>query len=467
MAARENQGLQIALIIFVILTIMLIVTSYFVFSSYTKERDRANSLAKSKSDADTASSKAIAETEDIKLLIGGDPKLTVENVKETGLADMQTHGEGLPESKQNYRALVLHMSDKLREYEAMNTKLAAETKDLTDKLKANQDAALAEVAQYKSKLDATAADLEGERTKFGAARSEISGQLDQLSGKFQTTQAEREKLQQQSAGQIASLSTELKQSEELRRRLQEKEAAEEKANEYPDGAVTRVNQRTRLVWLNVGSADGLRNQTSFVIVAPEDGNPIKSTPKAKIQVVKVTADHQAEARIVEDNLSNPIMPGDHIFSTVWDAGRREHFALAGRMDLDGDGGDDRQLVQDLVTLNGGIIDAHVNDQGEKTGLMTVDTKYLVIGTRPEDNSKDVEGFSAMITEAEKLGVKQMNVDEFLDYMGYKGQERTVNLGRFANPSDFKPRLPEDVQRTIRGTGQPREQRIERGVGPRQ
>jgi hypothetical protein len=162
MAARENQGLQIALIIFVILTIMLIVTSYFVFSSYTKERDRANSLAKSKSDSDSAASKAITEAEDFKLLIGGDPKLTIDNVKETGLADMQTHGEGLPESKQNYRALVLHMSDKLREYEAMNTKLTAETKDLTDKLKANQDASLAEVAQYKSKLDATAADLEGE-----------------------------------------------------------------------------------------------------------------------------------------------------------------------------------------------------------------------------------------------------------------------------------------------------------------
>ena len=40
MAARENQGLHIALIIFVILTIMLIVTTYIFFSNFQQERDK-------------------------------------------------------------------------------------------------------------------------------------------------------------------------------------------------------------------------------------------------------------------------------------------------------------------------------------------------------------------------------------------------------------------------------------------
>jgi hypothetical protein len=71
----------------------------------------------------------------------------------------------------------------------------------------------------------------------------------------------------------------------------------------------------------------------------------------------------------------------------------------------------------------------------------------------------------MITEAQKLGVKTMLVAEFLDYTGYKGGDRTVNLGRFANPSDFKPRLPEDVQRTIRGSGQSTEERKPRSTAP--
>ncbi len=38
MAARENQGLQIALIIFVMLTIVLSVTTYIFFDNYKKEK---------------------------------------------------------------------------------------------------------------------------------------------------------------------------------------------------------------------------------------------------------------------------------------------------------------------------------------------------------------------------------------------------------------------------------------------
>jgi uncharacterized protein (UPF0333 family) len=464
MAARENQGLQIALIIFVILTIILIVTTYMFFSSYSQERDRAKSLAEAKTTADSAASKAIADAEEIKLTLGGDPSQSADAAKETAKTDMQTYGEGLAESKQNYRALVQHLSEKLREYEAMNTKLTAETKELNEKLGTNEQASQAEVAKYKSEVDKTATDLQGERTKFGAARTEITGQMEQLATKFQTASGEREKLAQQSAGQIAALSGDLKRNEELLSRLRDKEAAEAKANEYPDGEVTRINQRTRLVWINVGPADGLRNQTSFVVVAPEDGNPVKSKPKGKISVVRLTEDHQAEALIIEDDLSNPIMPGDHIFSTVWDAGRHEHFALVGKMDIDADGSDDRQLVHDLITLNGGIVDAEVLE-GVKSGNMSIETKYLVQGDRPDAESKDLGGYSDMITESQKLGVKTMLVAEFLDYMGYKGGDRTVNLGRFANPSDFKPRLPEDVQRTIRGSGQSTEQRKPRGPAP--
>jgi hypothetical protein len=466
MAARENQGLQIALIIFVILTIILIVTTYMFFSSYSQERDRAKSLAEKASASDTAASKANTEAEEIKTMLGGDPSQTAEAAKETAKTDMQTYGEGLAESKQNYRALVQHLGEKLREYEAMNTKLTAETKDLTAKLATNEQASQAAMAKYKAEVDKTATDLDGERKKFGSARTEITGQMEQLASKFQTASGEREKQAQQSASQIAALAADLKKSEEQLQRKNDQEALDAKANEYPDGEVTRINQRTRLVWINVGPADGLRTQTSFVVVAPEDGNPIKSEPKAKINVVRLTEDHQAEALIVEDDLSNPIMPGDHIFSTVWDAGKQEHFALVGKIDVDADGSDDRQMVHDLITLNGGIIDAEVLE-GVKSGSMTLNTKYLVEGDAPDAESKDLGGFSDMKTEAQKLGVKTIRVDEFLKYMGYKGADRTIKLGRFANPSDFKARLPEDVQRTIRGSGQSTENRKPRGTAPRQ
>ena len=70
MAARENQGLQIALIIFVMLTIVLIVTTYLFFSNYSDQRDKAKALAQDNSDKDTKMRQAIAETDDLKNLVG-------------------------------------------------------------------------------------------------------------------------------------------------------------------------------------------------------------------------------------------------------------------------------------------------------------------------------------------------------------------------------------------------------------
>ena len=44
MAARENQGLQIALIIFVMLTIVLIVTTFLFFRNYQEAQEKNKAL---------------------------------------------------------------------------------------------------------------------------------------------------------------------------------------------------------------------------------------------------------------------------------------------------------------------------------------------------------------------------------------------------------------------------------------
>ena len=44
----------------------------------------------------------------------------------------------------------------------------------------------------------------------------------------------------------------------------------------------------------------------------------------------------AEARIVEDRISDPIMPGDKVYTPVWGPGEQRRFALTGFLDVDGD-----------------------------------------------------------------------------------------------------------------------------------
>ena len=234
---------------------------------------------------------------------------------------------------------------------------------------------------------------------------------------------------------------------------EEKDEADEKANEYPDGKVTRVNQRT---------AAGLAQRRHRPTVcatrrrswssAPRTAIRSSREPKALIQVVRITGHHQAEARIVEDDLSNPIMPGDKIFSIVWEAGRPEHFALAGKMDIDGDG-DERPAADSRPDHRSTAASStpRSTDDGEKTGNMTINTKYLVLGDTPGDESANLRRLQRDARRGRRSSASRtMDVDEFLEYMGYQGQERTVNLGRFAKPTDFKPRSPGGVQRDHAG-----------------
>jgi len=104
-----------------------------------------------------------------------------------------------------------------------------------------------------------------------------------------------------------------------------------------------------------------------------------------------------------------------------------------------------------------VIDEEVDVDGKKSGEMSINTKYLILGDEPKagsrENSKStlLDSWTAIRTEAQTLGVKIINVNDFLDYMGYKSEERTVNLGNRAKGSDFKARLPDGVQRVAPGS----------------
>ena len=62
--------------------------------------------------------------------------------------------------------------------------------------------------------------------------------------------------------------------------INDEKSRETKANEVADGKVTWVNQRSRTVWINLGSDDGLRRQTSFSVFSSDDGR-IRSTSIAR------------------------------------------------------------------------------------------------------------------------------------------------------------------------------------------
>ncbi len=450
MASRESQGLQIALILFVLMTIALSVTTFLYYRKSEEKIREAAAAREAQSRDQRAAEQALFQVQALKSMIGwGDtgtdglddmPGMD-ENMQEIIKAfreDMAAYGEGLPEEDRNYRNLPRNMETAIRERNA--NLVEANTREqtlVTEKQNIEQReikrADLAEAAQKKE-----ADEYAKERAEFVNYKTSIKADFDSMLAENEQ-KIDRYKVEQTKLNsEKAQLATEVNNLTNLLAGARERlERLRETNFETPDGRITNINQRSRTVWINLGLADGLRRQTTFAVYDRDDAGVMKPERKGAVEVTRVIDQHLAEARILEDDLNDPILPGDLIHSPAWRPGK-VHFALAGFMDINGDGESDRELVRSLITMSGGVIDAEVHEDGSRTGALTNNTRYLIRGDRPSEKSGPaaIQGYSEMDRDAKNLSIETIILDEFLTYIGWKDEVRTVQLGRGARSEDF-------------------------------
>jgi hypothetical protein len=232
-------------------------------------------------------------------------------------------------------------------------------------------------------------------------------------------QAEKEKLQQQ-----------LTQTAQMLETVNQKLAAiKEDTFETADGVVTWVNQRANIVWIDLGFSDGLQKMMTFSVIDRDETGVTKGKVKGRIEVTQLKDAHLAEARIVDVDLSDPILPGDQVYSPSFRKGQKTRFALAGLLDMDRDGKSDQEKVKALIRTNGGEVDAELKEDGKIEGKMTIDTKYLVKGDRPTDktNQELIKGYTQIIQKATELGIESISLETLLDRMGYFPENRVIPM----------------------------------------
>lgn len=459
MAKRESQGLQIALIVFVIVSVLFMVTTVLFWKkAETASAERAD-FEQRLTTASNNSRVAQQEMGDIKEKLLGYPRETPYDQIEKDFSQlMAAYGAGLKQGEQNLMALPKEMADTLA---SMTTRLAeaadreAALNKLKEDIKKREEARTAEaeksLQQKEAEKAAQAAAFQAQRQKTLAAQTQND----------QAHRAAMEKLKADNEKQKLAVKTkdkEIRTLELTKDDLISKVEKRRTALSVPDGEIIWVNQRARLVWVNLGLADGVRPQMTFEVFDADENNLDQSNVKGIIEIDRVVDDHSSEARIRSDLLSNPIMAGDLIDSHIWERGQRLHFALAGVMDVDEDGRNDRDLVARLIELNGGVIDALIDDKGNivnragKPGRMTIHTRYLVLGDPPSGADKNMlDAFTAMSTQADTLGVEKISVTRILEFIGYDGKERSVALGKSARAADFKAKPTGGVIRSSNGS----------------
>ena len=459
--ARENQGLQIALIIFVILTIALGVTTFMFFKQFDEAQLRANANAENLAKQEQVTKTVTEERNKLREeMMGFKESDSIEAIRKEFNKDVQLYGSAYEAPLQHYHQLLPKLFDDLQKKNASLADAQVKIQDLTkekDKLK-QDNAAL--VKKFEDAATQAGEQLATATKQFGDDVGKLTQAKDTLAADKQKAQKEAEKTQDELKAKLDTAGKQLLRLRDLAdTRAKQLEDAKKETFEVAYGQVRWVNQRNGTVWVNLGQADHLGRQTSFAVYAEDTNDVSRAAKKGAIEVTQILGEHLAEARILEDSPSNPIMPGDVIFTPLWRPGEQLHVALAGDLDVDGDGKSDVQLLLNLTSINGAVVDLYVDENGNrqpKNAKMSAETRYLVLGKAPEvkKGDKGEESRSKVHTsienEAKQLGIKTMPLQEFLNRIGYKHETHVVRFGRGANPADFKPLPPEGSQKTSSG-----------------
>ncbi len=441
MAARQDQTLQIVLVGTIFSMIVLFVLWYIYWKGYNESQATLAATKTQLNDANTKASEAQGESAKLRTMMGFGESDNLSDVEKAHEEDMKKLGGSLgAEDLKSYRNVLIITAKQLDDTTAREADLKTKVKQADDQKQAVEAAKETQLVKYQEELKKAQSDLADERSRFEKDRAGLETTKSQLQQKVDEQKTTYE-------GQLTERATRIKELEDKVTKLEHAIAIsiEDRKDpgesfEVPDGRISSVSQ-DGTVWINLGTADSLRRQVTFSVFDADQHEADKATKKGSIEVTRLISDHMAEARITDDSSTNPILTGDLIYSQIWHRGKKLRFALAGLMDIDGDGISDLKLARELVALNGGVVDTYVNEDGKVEGTLSPNTRYLVLGKYPEGTTQaELKSSSDEMTkEAKGFGVQTITLEQFLDQMGYRPEDRTVKLGAGASAKDFPPR----------------------------
>lgn len=477
---ESKQGLIITLVFFILATIGLGVATYFGFSEQEKY-EKAAKEAKSKEDAFKTDRdwykfqsmmylSYMGQTQglegidtlgtlkgqfDSRSMKGGKDRELVEKVIKT--MDAKLGGWNGNQPKETLEGMI----DKVNTDRAAHAKTILELKVALDKAKKETEAKAKELedatTDYKTKLAELQKTLKNDFTKSDQ-------ELDRLRKDFETLSEARKKDKEDADKEKKNLLAQGRKDKEdikfLKQRIRDQEdrilAFESKSELAPasmrtDWKIIRMDTRGLNPYINLGSGDHVNPQLTFTIHGlAADGRP-NPRPKGTLEVVNVIGPHLAQTRItsVKDRNRDPITEGDVIYNASWNPNLKKHVAIAGVIDLTGDGRDNLYEFMRSLERQNIVVDAYLDPKdATMKGKVTFRTDFLILGELPdlapggkisELGEKISSGQKLMQEEAKKYGVQVKGLAAYLELIGYR-LPRSTREGR---PSMYNPDLRPD------------------------
>jgi hypothetical protein len=465
-ASESKQGLVITLVFFILATIGLGVATYFGFA---EQEAKEQAVKKAKTDADVF--KAERDWYRFQALLYRSYMGQNQNIDAAELGNMKSQFDGgtlgkTAKDREDVVKVVAAVSDPKKsglawdpktnqpvtnyekllakakeDYEALDLRLKGLEKE---KLTAEERAKRAEgqLKEAVQNFDAQVAkltndnknDLAAARKQFDEARTEFNAIKDVKAKAIVDADAARSAAETQ----LKQKEKQLVELQKLRRKLEGDIAAlrARDVTELPphwrkDWRVVRVNPRGWNVYINLGSADLVKPQLTFNVHGVSTNGAIQQHPKAIIEVVNVLDDHLSEARVtaIRDANRDPVVKDDVLVNSSWNPTLRKHVALAGIIDLAGDGRDSTAEFRRNLERQNIAVDAWMERGGAIKGPgITVQTDYLILGETAEYTAGGREKalgdqFKKSLDElraaAAKNGVQVVSLKRYLEMIGYR------------------------------------------------
>lgn len=184
----------------------------------------------------------------------------------------------------------------------------------------------------------------------------------------------------------------------------------------PVGRILGANMALDFAFVNLGSRHGVVEGMRFSVYPPATVFQPGLRPKGVVEIKRVE-DLRSQARVVRQNLADPIVTGDLLVNIAFDpTGYKPTFVMVRFIDIDGDNIDDRDEVITIIREQGGTVLA------PDPRAVSVDTDFILIGE--EWNYGDPtqrlfhERDQPVMDIAERRSITQLDVDTFLNYVGF-------------------------------------------------
>jgi hypothetical protein len=481
---ESKQGLIITLVFFILMTLILGILTYLGYDGQTAKeaaaKEAENKRKLMEEDRDWYKFQALYYRS-----VMGHPDAANVEFLTTRKEQFDTDRLKAGTDKEDVRKLIKENLEKQfgwsgnkpnKTYDSELTKLRADYDNLAkrnDGLQAALNKANKDLETAKKELEQAQTTFAGDLKKFENKNTEeqktdrdtiakLREEIEKLGKDIKDATEKSERDKKALDAQLAKKNTEINQLKAvLKTRDEEISQFKLKGTDAPpnmrtDWKIVSMDRRGQNPYINLGSADKVQPQQTFTIHGIDaSGRPI---PKAKgtLEVINVIRDHLSQAHItsVKDPDRDPIMQGDVLYNPSWNPTIKKHVALAGIIDLTGDGRDSLPEFKHNLERQNIVVDAWLDpkDFSIKGKGITVQTDYLIIGSSAEFQSagraarsgdaekKLNEGIQRMKDQAARNGVEVKSLNKYLEMIGYRLPRST---GEERQPSLYDPRRRPD------------------------